>query len=797
MIADLRFAIRMLLRSRAFTVSAVIILTLGIGATTTMFSATNAVLLKPLPYPDSDRMVVARETRAQAGFEKTVMSAGEYVDWTRANRALQDPTLVGYPGLALATDGQPAARLGAMRVTAEFFPLFGVHPVAGRAFTRDEEQPGRGDVVLISHRVWQERFSGAPEAVGRIIRIEGRPTAVIGILPAGFSFNGAVDLVVPFTFTPEILKDGDHAYDVYARLAPGVTSQQAIAEVSRLALASQGPVNHITGATLVPLKEFIVGDTETPMLVMFGAVGFVLLIACANIANLLLARGAARQREIAIRAALGARRGRVVRQLLSESLLLSTIGGVLGAILATWLTEVLARGASGSIARAEEIHVDIRAVIFAFVIAAAAGVLFGLVPAWHAARTDVSDTLKSEGRGTSGARQRALGAFVVAEVALATILFVGASLMLATFGHLRRVDPGFDAAHALVVPAFLPGWKYGTPESQRAFFDRATRELAAVPGVTAVGATNALPLSGDNSSGSMTIEGAPAPTPATRPNADRRCVTPGFHDALGMHLQAGRLFSAADDERAPLVVIVSRTFADRYWPKQDPLGKRLKLGRFESTAPWRAVVGVVNDVQHESLSGRPRPAIYFPLAQHPEGDMQLVVRAAGSPAAITGGVRQAMQRVDPDLPVAELRPMTYFLANALGDTEVALSLLGSFAIMAIVLAAAGIYGVMAYAVAQRRVEFGIRLALGAAPRDLVRLIGMASLRLTIAGLVLGLTGAWLTSSLLGDMIEGVGPRDPRVFAAAAALLGLVAMAACAVPALRATRVDPNDALRAQ
>jgi predicted permease len=425
----------------------------------------------------------------------------------------------------------------------------------------------------------------------------------------------------------------------------------------------------------------------------------------------------------------------------------------------------------------------------------AAGALFGIVPAWQAARTDVNETLKSEARGSSRSRRRALNTFVVAEIALAMVLLVGAGLLFATFAHLRRVDPGFDAAHALVVPAFLPAWKYATPEAERAFFDRAVRELSAVPGVESAGATNALPLSGDNTSGSLTIEGMPPPTPATRPNADRRAVTPAFHRALGIGLRAGRLFTADDHERAPLVVIVSRAFAERYWPKEDAVGKRLKLARYDAEGPWRTVVGVVNDVQHVSLADRPRPVVYYPYAQGPTPAMQLVVRAADSPASIAGGVRAAMQRIDPDLPVAELRPMTYFLSGALGDTEVALSLLGSFALMALALAAAGIYGVMVYAVAQRRLEFGIRMALGASGRDVLRLVARQGLTLTAIGIALGLAGASLTSSLLGDLVVGVRPGDPRLLAAATALLACVAMAACLAPALRAMRIDPNESLR--
>jgi putative ABC transport system permease protein len=407
----------------------------------------------------------------------------------------------------------------------------------------------------------------------------------------------------------------------------------------------------------------------------------------------------------------------------------------------------------------------------------------------------VNGTLKQEGRGTSGGRQRALSAFVVAEIALAMVLLVGAALLLATFQQLRRVDPGFDPQHALVVPAFLPDWKYQTDEQARTFFRRADTELAALPGVQAVGATNALPFSGDNSSGSLTIEGQPPPSFATRPNADRRAVTPGYFAAMDMHLRAGRVFADRDDERAPLVVIVSRAFAERYWPGADAVGKRLKLGRYESQAPLRTVVGVVENVRHGSLQHEARPVVYYPHAQGPTGGMQLVVRSTGAPSSVAGSVRDAMKRLDPDLPAAELRPLSALVAGSLADAELGMSLLGTFALLAIALASAGIYGVMAYAVAQRRMEFGIRLALGASRRDLLTLVGRQGVRLTGAGVAIGLIGAWLTSSVLRDMIFGVRPTDPLIYLTTAALLSSIGLAACAIPALRAMRVDPIVALR--
>ena len=471
MLADLRYAFRLLVRSPGFTISALFVLTLGIGATTTMFGATNSVLLRPLPYPDAGHLYVMRETRAVAGFERTVVSASEYLAWTRATPVITDPAIVSYPGLAVVLD-KDSERLPALQVSAEFFRLFGITPVVGRPFGRDAELPGHGDVLLVSYRVWQDRFGGRSDVVGRTVRVEGRPATIVGVLPPRFSFQMRVDLVVPMTLTPQLAAlDDSHSYDVFMRLAPDVTREQAGAELSRLALGAQGPTNHLTGVALVPLKDLVIGEARTPMLLMFGAVGFVLLIACANIANLLLVRGAARQREIAVRAALGAGRGRVVRQLVTESVVLSTLGGVGGALLATWLTDILAKAAANAVPRADEIHVDGWALIFAITIAVVAGILFGVVPAWHASRTDVNDTLKREGRGTAGAHRRALGVFVISEIALAMMLLVGAGLLLATFQHLRRrrsrlrgesraggagLPAGLEVRHCRSAAGFLP-----------------------------------------------------------------------------------------------------------------------------------------------------------------------------------------------------------------------------------------------------------------------------------------------------------------------------------------------------
>ncbi|MEP6914439.1 MAG: ABC transporter permease [Acidobacteriota bacterium] len=793
---DLRYAIRILIKSPAFTIAALVALTLGIGATTAMFSAVNAVLLRPLPFPDASRIFVIRETRPQAGFERTVVSEGEFLDWARDQASLEHAAIVGTPGLAIRLGDAPE-RIPALRVPADFFQLFGVVPATGRVFTREAEQPGHGDVILISYDLWQRRLGGAADVVGRGTSVESRPATIIGVLPKGFTFGGRVDAVVPMTLGPEQAAEfSSHSFDLYARLAPGVTREQATADLLRRVVASQGAMPHATGVTLVPMQDEVIGESRTPMLILFAAVGFVLLIACANIANLLLARAASRQKELAVRTALGASRARVLRQLITESLLLSSAGGVLGALLALWLSDLLARAAVDAIPRAMEIGIDGRALGFALAVSALSGLLFGVAPAWHAARSDVNAALKQESRGGSAAgRTRALAIFAIAEIALALVLLVGAGLLLTSFRNLRHVDPGFNPSRVMTSPARIPEGKYPTPDSQRAFFRRAVADLAGVPGVTAAAAVNALPLSGDNSSGAMTPEGWPAPPPGQRESADRRAITPDYFAAMDIRLLQGRSFSGADDERGEQVVIVSRALAAHYWPGANPIGKRLKLARYASPAPWITIVGVVADVRHGSLAQASRQVVYYPHAQLPEPGMVIVVRSAGAPGLVTAGIRGVLSRLEPDLPLDGLEPMTEVVRSSLLDEELESGLLGAFALCAVALAAAGIYGVMAYAISQRLQEFGIRLALGATGRDIVRLVAGYGLRLAAAGITIGLAGAWLASSALAGLLYGVRATDPLVFSGTAALLAAIALIACLVPTRRALRVSPIAALR--
>jgi putative ABC transport system permease protein len=796
MLHDLRYASRMLLKSRAFVFGAVAALAIGIGATTAMFSAVNSVLLRPLPFPDADRLYVVRETRAQAGFERTVVADGEYLQWGRNNPHFQYAAVVEEPGLSIRIGDTPE-RLPALRVPADFFPLFGVTPAAGRAFTREAEQPGHGNVILISYNLWQRRLGASPDVFGRPIAVEGRPFTLIGILPKRFSFGGRVDAIVPMTLGPtEAAEFSSHAFDMYARLAPGVDPAQAAADLTRVILATQGDPPHATGAVLVPLQEEAVGDSRTAMLVLFAAVALVLLIACANIANLLLARGASRQKEIAVRFAIGATRARVLRQLVTESLLLSSAGGVLGLVLALWLTDLFARRAEDFLPRALEIGMDARAFAFALGISVVCGLLFGVAPAWQASRVDIHSTLKQDVRGgTAAGRRRALSFFAAAEIALALVLLVGAGLLLATFRNLRHVDPGFEPAHVLTAPAYLPDWKYTTAEQQRAFFQRVTADLATIPGVTAAAAVNVLPLSGNNSSGAITLEGFPPPPPNQRESADRRAITPEYFSAMGIRLLAGRTFTDRDDERSPAVVIVSRSLAEHYWPGESPIGKRLKLARYAAASPWQTIVGVAADVRHGTLAAASRQVVYFPHAQRPGGGMELVVRTAPTNPSVAGAIRDVIHRLDPDLPVDSIEPMTEIVRASLSDRELEFAILAAFAFIAVVLAATGIYGVMTYTISQRAQEFGIRLALGASPKNIVQLVSTEGLRLTAAGTVVGLAGAWAGSQMLDELLFGIRPSNPIILASAAALLAFTALAACVVPGLRAVRVDPLTSLR--
>jgi putative ABC transport system permease protein len=798
MVNDVRYATRMLLKSRGFTLPALTALALGIGATTAMFSVVNSVLLRPLPFPDSDRLFAVRETRAQAGFEKTVVAEGEYLALVRDNPLFEHAAVVATPGLAIRIGDTPE-RVPGLSVPADFFPLFGVVPAAGRAFSRDAEQPGRGDVILISDALWQRRFGGSDSAVGSSVSVEGRPATIIGVLPKNFSFGQRVEAIVPMPLGAAAAHQfSSHWLDMYARLRAGVSPAQAAAELSGRLLATQGTPSHATGMALVPLQEEVVGESRGPMWILFSAVALLLLIACANIANLLLARASFRQKEIAVRTALGATRARVLRQLITESLLLSAAGGLLGIVLALWLTDVIGHAAAETLPRATEIAVDARALCFAIAVSALCGAVFGIAPAWQLARLDVNAALKRDSRGGSAAgRTRALRVFASAELALALVLLVSAGLLLASFVMLRRVDPGFNPADVVTAPAYLPEWKYATADQQRAFFAGAVAELARIPGVTAAAAVNVLPLSGNNASGAITPEGYPPPPPGQRESADRRAITPAYFSALGIRIVEGRAFTNADDERAQPVAIVSQSLAQHYWPATSAVGKRLKLARYSAQSPWLTIVGVASDVRHGTLARPSRQVVYFPHAQLPGATMELVIRSTGATASVIPAIRRAVRGLDPDLPVDSVEPMSALVRSSLLDRQIEFAVLATFAAFALALAAAGIYAVVAYAIAQRVQEFGIRLALGATSGDILRLVAAYGARLAVSGLAAGVVGSYFAAAVLRDLLFGVSPTNPLVFGAALAILGAVAMIACIVPAYRATRVDPLTALRAE
>jgi putative ABC transport system permease protein len=791
---DLRFALRQLLKSPGFTAIAVVTLALGIGACAAIFSVVNGVLLHPLPFAEPDRLVVLNESQPPE-LAISVVRPATFPHWKRQQTSFEGIAVVRDGSYNLTGRGEPV-RAYTGKVTANAFPMLRVQPALGRGFTAEEEVPGKGDVVILSHGFWQRQFGGQPEVLAQTVQLDGVPFRIVGVMPKGFQVDGNFDLYIPHGY--EVFRDdeGDNrTIFSFARLRPGVTLEQARSELTLIQtrLAKDDDFFHNSRPLVRPMIDSQVGQVRRPLWALLGAVGFLLLIACANVANLLLARATARAREIAVRAALGASRARLVRQLLAESVCLAALGALLGVLAAQWGLSALLALAPDTLPRAQEIAIDGRVLSFTCALALLTGIGFGLVPAFQATGADLNDTLKEGGRGTAPGHHRMRGALVVAEVAVALVLLAGAGLLVRSFARLQAVDRGFRPEHAVAVVVNLPqSTKYASPAQQAAFAGQVVQRLAALPGVTAAGAVQDLPFPGGLFAFCLIVEGRP--TPPGCEVTKMYAVSPGYQAAMGLRLLRGRFLGPGEVANAPEVCVVNETLARKHFPGQDPIGKRIgSQGREEKKG---LIVGVVADVRDEGLAGAVHPQAYVAFAQFPSHSQTFVVRSAGAGPG-DAALRGAIQAVDGQQPIASIRPLSAMVAGSIARERFAMSLFAVFSGLALLLAAIGIYGVMAYSVAQRRAEIGIRMALGAQSADVVGLVLRQGSRLVVLGLAVGLAGALLLTRLLGTMLFGISPHDPVTFAAIAVLLAGVAAVACLVPARRATRVDPMTALRSE
>jgi putative ABC transport system permease protein len=801
---DMRYGARTLVRSPGFTVVAVLSLALGIGANTAIFSVVNGVLLRPLPYSESKRIVAVWHTPPQASFpgmQRFSVSPANYLDWKEQSRAYEQMAVYQYAGLSLSAGSDPVPVTGAA-VSSDFFSVLRTQASRGRTFSPEEEQQGREQVVVLGHGLWQRAFGANPNVIGQTVTLNSRPYNVVGIMPAGFEFPAEAELWVPLAWdAAERQTRSIHDYLVIARLKPGASLEQARAEMSTISsrLEQQYPeANKGWGAAVIPLQEDLVGDVRPALLVLFSAVGFVLLIACANVANLMLARGANRRKEIALRIALGATRGRIVRQLLCESALLAVAGGMLGLLLAGWGGRLLVRLSAGSLPNTAEVGVDAWALGFTLLVSLAAGVLAGVAPALQFSKHELAETLKQgTGRSAAGSvRQRTRKALVVCEVALSLILLVGAGLMIRSFWKLQNVDPGFDASNTLTLSVGLPATRYPEPRQQLAFHDRVLEQIRALPGVVAVGSTTTIPLTGGGSKQPFTVEGRPAPPVSEQPLAQTRYVSPDYFKAMGIPLKQGRPFEDRDREGSPQVVIISEVMARRFWPGENPVGKRLTASFHEKLGP-REIVGVVGDVKSNGLDDEGGATMYLPFRQAPRSWITFVARTSSDPQGFVNPVSKAVYAVDSEQAISSVRTMEQVLTESLSGRRFNMSLLMTFAALALALAAVGVYGVMNYSVMLRRRELGIRIALGARALDVLRLVLGQGLVLTLIGVGVGMAGAYALTRLMESLLYGVTATDFLTFGSVSGLIILVGLLASFLPARRATKVDPMIALRSE
>jgi len=806
-IQDLRYAVRSLLKSPGFTVIAALTLALGIGANTAIFTVINAVLLKPLPYQAPERLVTVWHLYPSMNGMEAPVSVPGFRDYSAQDRLFERAAVENNWNPNLTGQGEPE-RITAERVSGDWFDVYGVAPLLGRTLRPDEAVDGKNHVVVLSYGMWNRMFGGDRGVIGRSLQLNGETFEIVGVMPASFRsfFSRNAQLWSPILFRPDQYTDGNRTNEFLsftARLKPGVTVETATAEMHAYAarLRNDFSDSYAPDWDLLvrPLAEQAAGNVRPALLLLLGAVGFVLLIACANVANLQLARTAGRAREIAVRVALGASPRRLMGQLLTESMLLAIVGGGFGLLLAVWGVPALLSLQPPNLPPAGEVGLDVTVLGFALLVSVLTGLLFGIVPSIHVARANLQESLKEGGRGAAGDRgglalRRGL---VVTTVALALTLLAGAGLLVKSFARLTGVDPGFKPAHLLTFQVNLPQVKYPNDTVRIAVLSRITEAVAAVPGVVAAGGTSNIPFGGNWSTSSFTVEGYQPPPNSNGPWGDARAVTPGFLAAIGVPLLKGRMFTDQDREGSPAVAIVDDEAVRRYWPDTDPIGKRITYGDpADSSTRWIEIVGVVRHTLHEGLDAKPRLQVYRPLAQRALPFLGVVARTTGDPLSTVNAVRSAVRSVDADVPLAQINTMDALIEGSTGSRRFSMLLLGGFAALAMVLASIGLYGIMSYMVTQRSRELGVRVALGANTRDVLGLVLGQGAKLAFAGVAIGLVASFAVTRVMTQMLFNVSATDPVTFVAISLLLIAVALVASYLPARRATKVDPIVALRA-
>ena len=797
---DLKFAVRSLLKRPGFTLIVVLTLALGIGANTAVFSVINAVLLRPLPYRDTERVVTLWQNNVKAGVSRYDVSPANFIDWSEQSSSFEAVAGIEPFGFAMVGEGEPE-RFSAWLVTSGFFQVAGTEALLGRTFTAEEYQPGNERVVVLGHGLWQRRFGADPNVVGRKLTLNGQPYVVVGVMPREFQLPPDREIWAPRVIGESHRQNRGATYwNVVARLKPGTSVAQAQEEMNGIAarLAAQYPeTNGGMGATVVSLYEQLTGPIQSALWMLAAAVGFVLLIACVNVANLLLVRGAEREREFAIRRALGAERFRLLRQTLSESLLLVLAGGVSGVLLASWLVKLIPALSSANIPRVEYVDIDVRVVLFACGVSLFTAIVFGLVPAIQFWRNDIQSTLKESGRSANAAtpaRQRLRKALVISEVAIAVVLLTGAGLLFRSFVRLLQVDPGFRKENVLALQMFLPR-SYQDPEKMIGFYDQSLEKIHGLPGIEAAAVVATPPFINLELDAPFNIVGRPAPPPGSEPSAFYSPVSSEYLKALSIPLKQGRFFTNFDTAKSQRVVVINETMAHRYFPNEDAIGKRLIVMFAESET--REIVGVIGDVLHNGLHAEPRAQMFVPHQQSPSSYMTFLVKTTNEPAAQLNAVKSAVREVNPNQAFAKTATMEELVSDSLKQRRFNLFLLGLFAAIALLLSTIGIYGSISYSTRQRTNEIGVRIALGAQSHDVLRLIVSQGLGQAMIGVAIGLGAALLLTRAIKGLLFGVSPTDPLTFLVISLLLLFTALVASLIPARRATKVDPLVALRSE